>query len=503
MECERRVNQPQKAASCGEQTNYAIIACIEGSKPHDVWSRRESPPGLPQSAGYDAATTGDHTPMSAPVLHIESSPSLPREADVVVIGGGVVGVFTSYYLARRGLKVALLEKGRIAAEQSSRNWGWCRQQNRDARELPLATKSLDLWEKVAHETGEDTGFRRCGLLYLSNDENELAGWAKWRDFARTVGVTTHMLSLEEASERGKATGRKWKGGVFSPTDGTADTSKAVPIAARGIMAAGGTVHQLCAARGIELSGGRVSGVVTEAGTIRAKTVVMAGGAWASSFCNQLGIRFPQASVRQSILAVGPGATGLPDAMHNSLVSVTRRGNGGYTLAISGRARVDPTPQQFRFSREFLPMFVRRWRSLAPGAFEGLRQGHESMGKWALDQVTPMELNRILDPRPDMRQIRLTHQRACELLPELRRVAISNVWAGYIDSTPDGVPAIGEVEAIPGFILAAGFSGHGFGIGPGAGHMIADIITGRTPIVDPRPYRPERLKMSAWGKVSEF
>jgi Glycine/D-amino acid oxidases (deaminating) len=74
----------------------------------------------------------------------------------------------------------------------------------------------------------------------------------------------------------------------------------------------------------------------------------------------------------------------------------------------------------------------------------MRQGHESLAKWALGEVTPMELNRTLNPRPDMRQIRATHRRACELLPELRRVAISNVWAGYIDSTPDGVPAIGEV-----------------------------------------------------------
>ena len=441
--------------------------------------------------------------MPAPLMHVETTPFLPREADVVVIGGGVVGVFTAYYLARRGVKVALLEKGRVAAEQSSRNWGWCRQQNRDARELPMATKSLDLWEKVAQETGEDTGFRRCGLLYLSQDENELAGWAKWRDFARTVGVTTHMLSAEEASETGQATGRTWKGGVFSPTDGTADPSKAVPVAARGIMAAGGTVHQNCAARGVELSAGRVSGVVTEAGTIRTKTVVMAGGAWASSFCNQLGIRFPQASVRSSILAVAPGANGLPDALHTARVSLTRRSNGGYTLAISGRARIDPTPQQFKFSREFLPMFARRWRTLAPGGFEGWHQGHESLTKWALDDVTPMERNRILDPKPDMGQIRLTHQRACELLPELKRVAISDVWAGYIDSTPDGVPAIGELEGIPGFILAAGFSGHGFGIGPGAGHMIADIITGSEPIVDPRPYRPERLNMAAWGKVAEF
>ncbi|TIN78173.1 FAD-binding oxidoreductase [Mesorhizobium sp.] len=441
--------------------------------------------------------------MPAPLIHIEASPSLPREADVVVIGGGVVGVFTAYYLARRGVSVALLEKGRVAAEQSSRNWGWCRQQNRDARELPMATRSLDLWEKVPQETGEDTGFRRCGLLYLSQDENELAGWAKWRDFARTVGVTTHVLSAEEATERGKVTGRKWKGGVFSPTDGTADPSKAVPVAARGIMAAGGTVHQNCAARGLELSAGRVSGVVTEAGTIRTTTVVMAGGAWASSFCNQLGIRFPQAAVRQSILAVAPGAEGLPDALHTARVSLTRRSNGGYALAISGRARVDPTPQQLRFSREFVPMFARRWRSLAPGAFEGWRQGHESLRRWVLDDVTPMERNRILDPNPDMRQIRLTYQRACELLPEFQRVAISHAWAGYVDSTPDGIPAIGEVEGIPGFLLAAGFSGHGFGIGPGAGHMIADIITGSEPIVDPRPYRPERLNSAAWGKVAEF
>ena len=441
--------------------------------------------------------------MPAPLMHIEFSPSLPREADVVVIGGGVVGVFTAYYLARRGVKVALVEKGRVAGEQSSRNWGWCRQQNRDARELPMATQSLDLWEKVAQETGEDTGFRRCGLLYLSQDENELAGWAKWREFARTVGVTTHMLSAEDATERGKATGRKWKGGVFSPTDGTADPSKAVPVAARGIMAAGSTVHQHCAARGLELSAGRVSAVVTEGGTIRAKTVVMAGGAWASSFCNQRGIRFPQASVRQSILAVGPGADGLPDTLHTARVSITRRSNGGYTLAISGRARVDPTPQQFKFAREFLPMFARRWRSLAPGAFEGWRHGHESLAKWAPDDFTPMERIRILNPEPDMGQIRLTYRRACELLPALKGVAISDVWAGYIDSTPDGIPAIGEVEGMPGFILAAGFSGHGFGIGPGAGHMIADIITGSEPIVDPRPYRPERLNMTAWGKVAEF
>lgn len=89
--------------------------------------------------------------MPAPLKLVDTTPELPDAADAVVIGGGIVGVFAAYYLARRGLKVALVEKGRIGAEQSSRNWGWCRQQNRDARELPMATKSLDLWERFAAE----------------------------------------------------------------------------------------------------------------------------------------------------------------------------------------------------------------------------------------------------------------------------------------------------------------------------------------------------------------
>ena len=117
--------------------------------------------------------------MPAPLLHIDTSPTLPDDADVVVIGGGIVGTCSAYYLARRGMKVALLEKGRIGAEQSSRNWGWCRQQNRDARELPMATQSIALWESLAAEIGQDPGFRRCGLLYLSNDEAEIENWARW------------------------------------------------------------------------------------------------------------------------------------------------------------------------------------------------------------------------------------------------------------------------------------------------------------------------------------
>jgi glycine/D-amino acid oxidase-like deaminating enzyme len=232
--------------------------------------------------------------------------------------------------------------------------------------------------------------------------------------------------------------------------------------------------------------------------------VLAGGAWASSFCRQLGIRFPQASVRQSILSVSPVEHRLPDAVvFTGGLSATRRNDGRYALAISGRARVDVTAQFMRFAPQFVPMFAKRWRNVSPGGLQGLRSGHESLKKWRLDEQTPMERMRILDPQPDAATIRKTHERAIQLLPVLRDTRVLNAWAGYVDCTYDGVPAIGEVPEVPGFILAAGFSGHGFGIGPGAGHLVADLVTGANPIVDPKPFNPGRFKESAWGKVAEF
>ena len=441
--------------------------------------------------------------MPAPLTFIRSNPDLPAQADAVIIGGGIIGTFTAYYLARRGLKVALVEKGIVGGEQSSRNWGWCRQQNRDARELPLATKALDLWEQFGAESGEDTGFRRCGLFYVSNNHEELETWARWGEFARSVGVKTRMLNSAEATQHAKFTGQSWLGGVHSQMDGIANPGLAVPAVARAFMALGGTVHQACAARGIETTGGAASAVVTERGTIRTPLVIHAGGAWASSFMRQLGIRFPQATVRQTILAVSTGALTLPDAFYSKSISITRRGDACHTLAISGRAKVDPNPQFFKYQMQFLPMFARRWRNLSPGGLEGIRGGHGTLARWSLDRPTPMEANRILDPIADPRTVRLTLARAAGLIPALGSVPMVASWAGFVDSTPDGVPVIGEMPDVPGLILAAGFSGHGFGIGPGAAHLVADIATGQAPIVDPRPYRLSRFEKGEAIDVAEF
>lgn len=441
--------------------------------------------------------------MPAPLMSIETDGTMPPDADCVVIGGGIVGVCAAYWLARAGQKVVLLEKGRVGGEQSSRNWGWCRQQNRDARELPLSTRSLSLWEEMMADLGPDIGFRRCGLLYLSNSEAELEGWAKWGRFAKGEGIDTRMLGPEEAAKRGGATGRAWRGGVWSPSDGTADPARAAPLIARGIVRHGGRVVQNCAARGLEKEGGRIAGVVTERGTIRTRTVVVAGGAWAGSFLHQIGLTFPQAAVRSSILSVRPGANDLPDALHTAEVSITRRGDGGHTLAISGRGSLDPTPSMLLQARHFAPMFAKRWRSLRPGGTQAWRAGFDTRSIWALDRPTPMERMRTLDPAPSRALVDETLARARRLLPALGQVPVQAAWAGYIDSTPDGVPVIDADTGVPGLVLAAGLSGHGFGIGPGVGHLVADMILDRPPITEIAQYRLDRFRESQWGKVSKF
>ena len=147
------------------------------------------------------------------VDRVAGDTELPARMDVVVIGGGVAGVATAYALAKKGRSVALVEKGRVAGEQSCRNWGWVRLQNRDRRELPLMQHSMDLWSGLDAEIGADLGFRRTGLIYVTKDPKELATWDAWVSMAQSYQVRTRMLSAEEARAM-VPNGQAWIGGVL-------------------------------------------------------------------------------------------------------------------------------------------------------------------------------------------------------------------------------------------------------------------------------------------------
>lgn len=430
--------------------------------------------------------------MSPVVECIASDERLPASADVVIIGGGIVGSTTAYYLARRGISVALIEKGHVGCEQSSRNWGWCRLQNRDRREMPLALKSMELWDAFAGEIGQDVGFRRCGLRYATDDPATLAQWETWRSsIAQEFGVDTRMLTAAEAAEFIPETRRKWVGGLHSVNDGKAEPAIAAPRIAERARQLGATINQQCAAQRLDVANGRVTGVHTEKGLIRANAVLCAAGAWASRFLRSHGISFPQASVRQVAVRTKP-TVDLGGALYCPDFAMTRRLDGSYTLAISGRATLEITPQGIRYAREFMPQFRQRLKMVKLGIGKSFFSGPDSLSSLLTNNNQIFQDNRVLDPPPMDWLVRQVVENVRGTFPQLASIEIDSSWGAFVDCTPDAVPVISFVGQIEGLFLAAGCSGHGFGLGPGIGHLMAELIANEKPSVDVSPFRLSRL-----------
>ncbi len=422
-----------------------------------------------------------------------SDQALPHRVDVVVIGGGIIGVSAAYALARAGQTVALIEKGRIGAEQSSRNWGWCRTQNRDMRELPLQLLSMQLWDRLSAEIETDLGFRRSGLIYATKSESELATWAGWVEQARQYQVRHKVLSPAETKALTPGNEQDWIGGIHAPTDGRAEPSMAAPALADAARGYGATVLQECAVRGLDIEGGRVVGVVTERGRVAAGAVLYTGGAWASMFLRRHGVDLPQAGIRSTVFATTPGPEVTPGGLVTPEFTLSRRLDGSYIVAAQNRGQLEVTPQGVRYAREFWPTFKTRRKSLTISVGRSLLTGPEALaGKWSFDQPTPMEKHRIYAPPPNRAVAAPALAKVKAVYPALANVGIGGLWAGWIDLTPDSIPVISPVEKLPGLFLAAGFSGHGFGIGPGAGQLAAELVTGAPPSVDPTPFRFSRF-----------
>lgn len=430
--------------------------------------------------------------MSPPVQPVVSDEKLPVSADVVVIGAGIAGCAAAYWLAKKGHSVALLEKGNVGGEQSSRNWGWCRQQHRDLRELPLAMKSLEIWKDLNRELSAETGFRPTGLLYVTTRSADFAQWEEWTLRAREYQMHSHVLSPAEAKAMTPGSTGDWIGGVHSPSDGRAEPSLASPALAEGARKLGATIHQNCAVRGLDVAAGKVAGVITERGVIRATAVLCAGGAWSSLFLRRHGLRLPQAGVRSTSFAttaapeVTDGGLSMPD------VTIRRRLDGGYTVGLGGRGTVDLSPQGLLYARQFLPTLKKRHQGLTFGIGRSFFDGPEAFARWSFDKVSPFERQRTLDPAADPKLVNQGLTKLAEHYPVLKGLQVARSWGGLIDSTPDGIPVISAVDPMPGLYLSTGYTGHGFGIGPAAGRLAADIVAGDPPIVDPHPFRYSRM-----------
>ncbi len=405
---------------------------------------------------------------------------LPKACDVVIIGGGVMGVMTAWFLAEQGLRVTLCEKGRVAGEQSSRNWGWIRQQGRDFAELPIMMESLRIWKSLSQEFGEGLGFRQEGVLYLAKTEREVAGFEAWRKTATGMGLKLDMLGSDAVASRLKGSAKPWRAGLFTPSDARAEPWVAVPMLAQGAVRRGAVIVENCAVRTLDLAAGRIAGVVTEQGRIACERVVVAAGAWSSLFLRASGVHIPQLAVLASVAATEP----LPEVFAGNACdddfAFRRRADGGYSLAPGSGHDFFVGPDAFRNLLDYLPVLKRdfrstRFRATAP---RGFPDAWTTKRHWSADEVTPFEQTRVLDPAPNMQTLSAVQRHFSQAFPSLGRPPLRAAWAGMIDTMPDVVPVIDHAAPIPGLTIATGLSGHGFGIGPGMGRVVADLVAGR-------------------------
>jgi glycine/D-amino acid oxidase-like deaminating enzyme len=426
------------------------------------------------------------------VVPVRGDPDLPARVDVVIVGGGIIGVSTALELAERGLSVAVCEKGAIGAEQSSRNWGWVRISRRDPREVPLMAEALRLWSNLDRRVEGDTGYRRAGIIFTCAADRELANHERWNRNLEGYQLESRMIGAREFREKFPGNRMDIKGALHTAADGRAEPQKAAPAIAEAARRKGASVLTECAVRGVETSAGKVSGVVTERGRIACDAVVLAGGAWSSLFAGFHGMTLPQLKVMNSVLRTKPLEGGPEEAIWANSFAVRKRQDGGYTVASGHENIVDIVPDSFRFALSFLPAYRAEWRSLSFRLAGRFVDEARTPRRWALDKAGPFERTRVLDPVPSSKLSNRALAHLAEAFPVFRKAEIAQRWAGYIDVTPDAVPVISAVDAIPGFFIATGFSGHGFGIGPAAGRLMADLVTGQPPLVDPTNFRFSRF-----------
>ena len=438
------------------------------------------------------------TSVSEPIsinTPIRFNDPLPEEVDVAIIGAGVIGVFSALYLQRLGRRVLLCEKGRVAAEQSSRNWGWIRQHGRDAAELPITRQAVQLWHQADRETEGACGIKTVGIHYLASNEKELAKLHNWMEVANAHDMDSYVMSRAQVNSLfGRQANSQWLGGTCTPSDARGEPWQAVPAVARLAHSEGVLIRENCAVRDIDTRAGAISGIITESGTTRCEQVVLCGGAWSSLFAHRLGVRIPQLSVEATVVQTQPMDAGVEGSWADEELAMRARADGGYSLACADRHGVFVGPGSFRHALKFIPLLRTSWadvqlQGLTP---PGYPDAWKLARQWQAHDTTPFERMRVLEPPAHRGRVARICQRFAQRFPALPPVEVQNSWSGMIDVMPDVVPVVDAVPSFPGFYMATGMSAHGFGIGPGYGRAVARLLQGLPAEHDLRRFRLSRF-----------
>jgi len=251
-------------------------------------------------------------------------------------------------------------------------------------------------------------------------------------------------------------------GLYTPDDGRAEPSLAVPAMAASLRKAGVSIIENCAVLQVLTQNGKVSGVLTEYGEIRSSQVLCAGGAWTSSLLKLCKIRLPQLTVKASVARTAAAPLIFNGNASGSSVSFRRRLDGGYTVASSDYLEIFPSASHLAFLPDFLPLIR---TSL----------GRLRIRRPELKIDSNFTRHRSLNPVPRAKTVARIKQRLGDRVPALAGVELVEAWSGMIDALPDVVPVLDRADPIGGLWISTGFSGHGFGIGPAAGKIMANLI----------------------------
>lgn len=422
--------------------------------------------------------------------------TLPREADVVIIGGGIMGAAAAYYLARRGMRPLVLERGDVAGQQSGRNWGFIRQQGRDPLEVPLMVEANRIWRGLEAELGTRVDWVQGGNLALAATEERMGLFEQWLAVARQSGLDTRLLRGRDLEAVVPGMHGRWVGALYTASDGHAEPVTATQAIAGAAIAHGARIQTRCAAEAIVTQGGAVAGVRTEAGEVRTSRVVCAAGAWSAALLRTVGLALPRRLVRATVARTTPAPPITRAGVWGPAVAFRQRPDGRLNLAAGGVTDYDITLDALRDLRLFLPNY---WKNRKLFRFHvGRPLWRDLAGLWprSARRRQPFTHDRDEEPPPNPDKVRSSLDEFVRLFPALRGLSIERSWAGYIDVTPDAVAVIGEVPSPTGLVVATGFSGHGFAMGPIAGRLVAELVLDGKPSLDIRGFRYSRFAEGA-------
>lgn len=372
-------------------------------------------------------------------------------SDVVIVGAGISGAAAAWEAARAGAKVTVIDRYGPAAMASGWTLGGVRVSGRDPAEIPLALAAIRRWPELAAELGAPTGYHRHGNLRLARTgaEVEILREMALRNDRAGVGIRL-VTDRAELRSLAPALSDRVLAATFCPDDGAADpvaTVQAFLGAAERLgarMRFGETVLSLAE------SGGRVTGVVTDKGTIGADEVILACGIRTPELLAPLGVTVPLRIPMVSVVLTAP----MPPVL----------------APVVGVANADCAGRQQPDGRFRVTSGLRAWHG----------------------QITDEPLAEGLRPAvaASVSGLQETLDRFCEVVPAFASARIERLWAGLIDLTPDALPAIGR--ALPGLSFGCGFSGHGFCLGPVTGQILSALALGTAPPFDLAAFDPARF-----------